>query len=391
MSELKAPADAPLKLTPPEVIEPVLPVQAVGAVPLPDASKVKVEAQLDAFIAALKTENVQSDAFRAKLDSAFQVGRVEIAEVTKLTNAFTEGNFANEVSTPAYKAISEMRTLFDELNPANQGDLFAPNKILGVIPFGTKLKSYLRRYEGARDQIESLYEVIVHAQDDVRRSVTELGDVRKKLWGGLEKLEAVVYFISELDTRLSAEIDAMKLAEPVRARALEQEVLYYVRQNLGDVQGTQALAINTYNCVDELRKMGREVITGCQRMETTGMAALSFAVTLARATGVQIRTMEVLEKSKQSVEALISATGDTMLSHAKRTAAFASNPLFGVQMLQEMFDKTEQATEVMETYRSDSLVTMKANNDMLRGLVTKHLERIESSRAAGAAAEAIAL
>jgi uncharacterized protein YaaN involved in tellurite resistance len=391
MSELKAPVDAPLKLTPPEVIEPVLPVQTVGAVPLPDAAKAKVEAQLESFIAALKTENVQSDAFRAKLDSAFQVGRVEIADVTKLTNAFTEGNFVNEVNSPAYKAISEMRQLFDELNPANQGDLFAPNKVWGIIPFGTKLQSYLRRYEGARNQIEALYEVIVHAQDDVRRSVTELGDVRKKLWGGLEKLEAVVYFISELDNRLSAEIDAMKLADPVRARALEQEVLYYVRQNLGDVQGTQALTINAYNIADELRKCGREVIIGCQRMETMGMSALSIAVTLARATGVQIRTLDVLEKSKQSVEALISATGDAMLNHTKRVAAFSANPLLGVQKLQEMFDKTAQAVDVMDTYRSDSLVTMKANNEMLRGMVTTHIARIESSLTASGAADAIAL
>jgi len=391
MSELKAPLDAPLKLTPPEVIEPVSPVQTVGAVPLPDASKAKVEAQLVAFIAALKTENVQSDAFRAKLDSAFQVGRAEIAEVTKLTNAFTEGNFVNEVNSPAYKAISEMRQLFDELNPANQGDLFAPNKVWGIIPFGTKLQSYLRRYEGARNQIEALYEVIVHAQDDVRRSVSELGDVRKKLWGGLEKLEAVVYFIGELDNRLSAEIDAMKLADPVRARALETEVLYYVRQNLGDVQGTQALTINAYNIADELRKCGREVIIGCQRMETMGMSALSIAVTLARATGVQIRTLDVLEKSKQAVEALIAATGDAMLNHTKRVAAFSANPLLGVQKLQEMFDKTAQAVQVMDTYRSDSLVTMKANNEMLRGMVTTHIARIENSLAVSGAADAIAL
>lgn len=391
MSELKAPVAAPLKLTPPEIIEPVLPIQTVGAVPLPDAAKAKVETQLESFIAALKTENVQSDAFRAKLDSAFQVGRVEIADVTKLTNAFTEGNFVNEVNSPAYKAISEMRQLFDELNPANQGDLFAPNKVWGIIPFGTKLQSYLRRYEGARNQIEALYEVIVHAQDDVRRSVTELGDVRKKLWGGLEKLEAVVYFISELDNRLSAEIDAMKLADPVRARALEQEVLYYVRQNLADVQGTQALTINAYDIADELRKCGREVIIGCQRMETMGMSALSIAVTLARATGVQIRTLDVLEKSKQSVEALILATGDAMLNHTKRVAAFSANPLLGVQKLQEMFDKTAQAVDVMDTYRSDSLVTMKANNEMLRGLVTTHIARIESSLTASGAADAIAL
>jgi uncharacterized protein YaaN involved in tellurite resistance len=391
MSELQAPLNAPLKLTPPEVVEPVLPVQTVGAVPLPDAAKAKVDAQLESFIAALKSENVQSDAFRAKLDAAFQVGRVEIADVTKLTNAFTEGNFVNEVNSPAYKAISEMRQLFDELNPANQGDLFAPNKVWGIIPFGTKLQSYLRRYEGARNQIEALYEVIVHAQDDVRRSVSELGDVRKKLWGGLEKLEAVVYFISELDNRLSAEIDAMKLTDPVRARALEQEVLYYARQNLGDVQGTQALTINAYNIADELRKCGREVIIGCQRMETMGMSALSIAITLARATGVQIRTLDVLEKSKQSVEALISATGDAMVNHTKRVAAFSANPLLGVQKLQEMFDKTAQAVDIMDTYRSDSLVTMKTNNEMLRGLVTTHIARIESSLAASGAADAIAL
>jgi uncharacterized protein YaaN involved in tellurite resistance len=370
-------------LTPPEALEPVTAAAATGVVALPEALKTKMQAQVDSFVATLLREDVQSDAFRQKLDQSFATGRAEIAAATTLSNEFTKKNFVGELDSPAYKAISEMRTLFDELNPARQGDLFSPNKILGIpVPFGNKLTSYLRRYESAGKQIDSLYQHIDDAKVDVEKSVSVLGTERTKLYDSITKLEAVVFFVAELDNRVSTEIETLKLSDTGRARALEQEVLYYLRQNLGDVQAAKALAINAYNVAGELRKAGREVVNGCDRVATLGMAALSVAVTLARATGVQLKTMEMLTASKKSIEDLILASGEGLQNHVKATTDFASNPLFGVQTLQQMFAMTDSAMDMMANFRTTALVTMKSNNELVQGMVDTQMQRISNERQA---------
>ena len=69
------PKMAGFELTPPEVLEPVGQDVAKMAVPLSAVVASAVEEQVDRFVASLLTEDVQSEGFRAKLDSAFALGR----------------------------------------------------------------------------------------------------------------------------------------------------------------------------------------------------------------------------------------------------------------------------------------------------------------------------
>ncbi len=379
-------------LTPPDEVVPVSAKQTTGLVALPDEAKTRVEQQADTFIASLRSADVNSDEFRKQLDAAFSLGRKEIATATMQSNAFTKGNFAKEAGTPAYEAISQMRTVFDELNPAKQGDLFSATRVMGIpVPWGNKLAAYLRRYESAERQLGKLHEDIEAAKDLIGRDVTELGLVRQRLWDGILSLQKVVHFVDVLDRKLSSEIETVRLTDEPRARALEQEVLYYVRQNLEDVQAAQALAINAYNVAGELRKTGRETMNACDRMATLGMSALSVAVMLARATGRQMKTMEMLVASKKSVEDLIVATGQGLKSHVEMTTKFASDPVLGVAALQKMFDSTFEAMDIMDNYRRNALGTMRTNIDMLSDMNSKQMARIEHEQRAAGAAEGIVL
>lgn len=391
MSQTTTATDSALVLTPPEPLEAVPATKVAGAVKLQPELQAEVEKKVDGFIASLLQGDPNSDDFKSNIDRAFSVGRTEIAASTTLSNRFTRQNFVGAEDTPAYKAISSMRSLFDDLNPAKQGDLFSPTKFLGIpIPFGNKLVSYLRRYQSAETQLGAIQGEIMAAKDEVAKDVAEMGLARQQMWGAMEKLEAAAHFIRQLDEKLSQHIESMKSTDPERARTLEQEVLYYVRQNLGDLLAAQALAINAYNVMGELRKTGRETINGCDRIMTLGMAALSVAVTLARATGNQIATQKMLEGSKQEIENLIASTGQALNTHVEMTTKFSSNPMLGVQTLQSMFNKTFEAMDKMEKYRTEALGTMQQNNQMLRDEITKAQDRINRERGAAPAAAALA-
>ena len=67
------------QLTPPEVITPVVPEASKSAVPLAEATKTAVDEQVAKYVDALLKEDVESAAFKGKLDSAFALGREEIS------------------------------------------------------------------------------------------------------------------------------------------------------------------------------------------------------------------------------------------------------------------------------------------------------------------------
>ena len=84
------------------------------------------------FIEALEKEDLHSEPFKAKLDSAFQLGRQEISVAAGLMQgSLMQRNFVGATDTPAYKAIAAIRGQLDELNPGKDGDLLQPRKLLG--------------------------------------------------------------------------------------------------------------------------------------------------------------------------------------------------------------------------------------------------------------------
>ncbi len=367
-----------LQLEPPEVIQPVKPEQIPGAVKLPDEMQARIKEQLDGFMQALLSGDPKTPEFQSQLDKAFSVGRKEIETATTLSNSFTERNLIGLEDDPASKALLELRGLFDDLNPARQGDLFAPTRFLGIpIPFAKKLNAYLRRYQGAGEQITKLTEQLLEAKDAIRGDIAELDVARQQMWAALEKLEGVAFFIRSLDERMSAEIDRIKPNDADRAKVLEQEVLFYIRQNLADVQTSQALSINAYAVLGELKKTGREVVNACDRMATIGRAALTVAVTLARATDRQQKTMEMVQATQKTIEDLIVHTGVALNEHVNMTTRFAQDPALGVKTLQTMFDQTFKAMDTMDNYRTQALATMAENNRLIKAQIDTARKRLD--------------
>jgi uncharacterized protein YaaN involved in tellurite resistance len=368
-------------LTPPEVITP-LPVEAsVSAVPLKPEMQTKVDEQVNRFIDALMLEDVNSDAFKAKLDSAFALGRQEVSTAASLMQGqLLQRNFVGAEDSPAYKAIAAIRGQLDELNPGKDGDLLSQNKLFGLIPYGNKLQAYFRKYQSASSQLGQAMNQLYAARDDVQRDVADIEATRGKLWDAMQQLSAAIHFARTLDTQLADKVNALKASDPIRAKALEQEVLFYARQNLADIQTQQAVCVNGYLALDVLKKTGREMMNGCSRVATTGMSALAVAQTVARATGNQIQVMEMLQGVNATIGDLISQTGKQLNQHVEATGNFASNPMLGIDKIKEMFDQTYQAMDAMDTFRSQAITAMGQNNTIMQEQLARSEQYIDRVR-----------
>ncbi len=383
---LQAPAAVnTFQLTPPEVITPVTEQVAKTAVPMSPELQNAVEDQVDRFMQGLLTEDVQSDAFKARLDSAFALGREEVSIAANLMQGrLMQRNFIGMEDSSAFQAIQDMRGHLDTLNPGKEGDLFQPQKLLGLIPYGNKLQNYFRKYQGASGQLQKSMQQLYAARDDMQRDVVDLEATRGKLWEAMQKLGGAIHFAETLDAKLFAKVESLKATDPLRAKALEQEVLFYARQNLQDMLTQQAVCTNGYLALDVLKKTGREMMNGCSRIATTGMSALAVAQTVARATGNQIKVMDMLTGVNSTIEGLITETGRQLNNHVDKTAQFAQNPMIGMDKLKDMFDQTFKAMDAMDTFRSKAIEVMGQNNDMIKQQISKadqYVDRLRQQQA----------
>jgi uncharacterized protein YaaN involved in tellurite resistance len=369
----------------PEVITPIAVQASQTAVPLKPEVKAAVDDQVARFVDALLKEDVHTDAFKSKLDSAFALGKEEVSTAASLMQGrFMQRNMVGVETSPAFKAMGDIRVQLDELNPGKDGDLLQPNKLLGIIPFGNKLQAYFRKFESAGDQLKKAMTQLYAARDEVQMDIADIEATRGKLWEAMQKLAAAAHFSESLDAKLAAKVAAIEATDPQRAQALRQEVLFYARQNLTDILTQQAVCVNGYLALDVLKKTGREMMNGCTRVATTGMSALAVAQTVARATGNQIAVMDMLQGVNSTIGDLISQTGKQLNQHVDATAQFASNPMIGIEKMQEMFDQTYKAMDAMDSFRAKAIDTMGQNNAIMKAQIAKsdqYVDRVRQQQA----------
>jgi uncharacterized protein YaaN involved in tellurite resistance len=375
--------DAPLTLAMPEPVTPVkAPDAAAAMIPFKDETKSAAVAQADQFIADLLKLDVTSGEFRSRVDSAFRLGRKEIGDSALLSGRFMEKNFVKDEDNPAFRVMNEMRGVFENLDPGKEGDLLSPHKILGVIPFGNRLQAYLQRFDSASGSLRKLIDNIYGVEDELARDDQELFATMNKLLESMVKLKGVDVFIDRLDETLTGLVAKLKATDPARAKAIEQEVLFYARQASMDVKTQILVCINGYKMLEGLRKTGRELHNGCDRMATIGMSSLAIAVTLARAQGYQMKVMEALKQGSAAIEGLMASTAKMFGDHVDRVIEFEANPLIGVQTLKASFDTVFAGLDKMDEFRSKSIESMGANITMMKGLLAEGEARMQREQTA---------
>jgi len=369
-------------LTPPEPLVAVPSQTANSRVPLQPGKKEEIQARVDTFVSALRTLDVGSDEFKAKLDAAFKLGKEQVASAAALLQGQSlDANFVGAEDSPAYKAISEIRGLLDELNPGKDGDLMgAAHSLLGF-SWGNKLKAYFRKYEAAGKQIKKAMGQVYAAHDGIGRQLADTEVQKQALWKDMQALSEAIEFAQALDQHVAALADSLRTSDPLRARALDQEVVFYARQNLTDMLTQQAVNVNGYLSFDILKKTGRELMNGCSRVATTGMSALAVAQRVARDTGNQIDVMNMLVGVGGSIGTLIETTGRQLNSHVERTAEFASNPLLGIEQIKAMFNQTYMAMDSMDNFRSKAIASMGETNRVMAGELERSREYVDRVRA----------
>ena len=385
-----APPEQVLTLDAPPAPATVTATQAPKMAPQVAAEAVPgLDARVDTFMDALTKAAPRSPEFAQQADNVRTMGDADIRKAAETSNrllqtpvkALKEGGIAQ--GSAVGKTLLELRRTVEELDPSA---VTGGRKILGIIPFGDKVVDYFRRYQSAQSQLNGILHALRNGQDELTRDNVALNLEKTNLWATMGRLNQYVYIAERLDTRLAAKIAEMEISDPDGAKALKQDVLFYVRQKHQDLLTQLAVSIQSYLAIDVIIKNNIELIKGVDRASTTTVSALRTAVIVAQALGNQKLVLDQITALNQTTSGMIQRTSEMLKENSAAIQEQAASSTIGMAELQAAFQNIYATMDSIDEFKVKALDTMAQTIGVLETEVEKskdYLARVHAQDARG--------
>jgi uncharacterized protein YaaN involved in tellurite resistance len=377
------PAEATLVLTAPEAPPAVAATQAPKMAPLDQAALPALESKVDGFVSSLLSAAPNSPEFAAKANDVRAMGDEDIRGAAESSNrllqmpvkAMQEGGLSQ--GSKVGSTLIELRRTVEDLDPKGAT---GAKKLIGIIPFGNKMRDYFQRYQSAQTHLDAIIKALYDGQDELRRDNASLNVEKARLWESLGRINQYIYVAERLDARLSAKISELDATDPERAKALREDVLFYVRQKHQDLLTQLAVSIQGYLAMDIVIKNNIELIKGVDRATTTTVAALRTAVIVAQALANQKLVLDQITALNVTTSNMIESTSKLLADNSASIQQQAASATVGLPQLQAAFANIYATMDSIDAFKVTALDTMAATIGTLQTEVTKsqaYLERTQ--------------
>ena len=389
--ELTPPAD--LQLTPPQPVAAVQPESASGRVKLKPEDLADLDGQVRGFIDAMTGLDEQDPKFKDCVDRIHTMGNKDVEQSAGVSNRLldrpvkTLKNGLFDSGSDISRALVDLRTTVEKLDPSSQGDLFAPRKLLGLIPFGNRLNEYFDQYRSSQSHLNAIVETLKRGKDELLRDNAAIEQEKVNLWTLMERLEKYIYLGKKLDAALDAKAKALDATDAQKAKVVREELLFYTRQKVTDLLTQMAVNIQGYLALDLLRKNNFELIKGVDRATTTTVAALRTAVMVAQALVNQKLVLDQISALNSTTANMIETTSDMLRQQTGEIHQQAASSTIEVEKLRKAFENVYQTMDAIADFKSRSLDSMRKTVDALSNEVTKartYLDRVRSRESTAA-------
>jgi len=182
-----------------------------------------------------------------------------------------------------------------------------------------------------------------------------------------------------LDQALAARIDQIRATDPDRAKALEQDVLFYVRQKHQDLLTQLAVSIQNYLAIDIIIKNNIELIKGVDRATTTTVSALRTAVIVAQALNNQQLVLDQITALNTTTSGIIERTSEALKQNSARIQEQSASSTLSIESLQKAFANIYETMDAIDQFKVRALDNMAATIGTLETEVSKsrsYLDRV---------------
>ncbi|HWT06648.1 MAG TPA: toxic anion resistance protein [Xanthomonadales bacterium] len=371
-------------LTAPDPVTAIASSDALGKVPVAADERTKLDADAERLARELAQLAPESAEYQERLRALEALGNAEITRSANVANRLldrpTRAMATLGEGAPVAKTLLDLRATVEKLDPSRQGDLFSPRKLLGVLPFGNKLRDYFRGYESSQSHLNAIIESLRRGKDELLRDNAAIEQEKTGMWSLMGELEKHGYLARALGNAIDREVQALQPSDPERARALQEEVLFAARQKQQDIATQLAVNVQGYMALDLIKRNNAELVKGVDRATTTTVAALHTAIAVAQAVANQKLVLDQIDAVRGTTSELILSTSKVLRQNAARIQEGASSPTIDVEKLKEAFANVRATIDGMADYRVKALSAMERTVDSLNDEVGKAKAYIETRR-----------
>ncbi|MDR2930059.1 MAG: toxic anion resistance protein [Propionibacteriaceae bacterium] len=384
---LAAPASssAILTLEAPAAMEVVATTQAPAMAPQVDAAQVPVlDDKVASFMKQIDQAETKSPEFSAQADAVRAMGDVDIRKAAETSNrlltapvkAMKEGGLSQ--GSTVGKTLMDLRRTVEELDPHEDEGFM--KKLFGSLPFKSKVSDYFRKYQSSQDHLNAILHALRSGQDELTRDNVSLNMEKQNLWQTMGRLNQYVYIAERLDAQLAQRVSELTVTDPERAKAMSEDVLFYVRQKHQDLLTQLAVSIQNYLSIDIIIKNNIELIKGVDRASTTTVAALRTAVIVASALGNQRLVLDQITALNTTTSGLIQKTSEMLKENSASIQQQAASSTIGLSQLQAAFQNIYQTMDSIDAFKAQALTNMAQTITVLEDEVSKsrtYLNRVQ--------------
>jgi uncharacterized protein YaaN involved in tellurite resistance len=381
-----------LALVPPAAVPVVTDDQAAAqAQQIDPAAKKQIDATVAQYVSTLLSADPHSPSFDQQLNAVHTLGDADIRASAAVSNnllnrpaaAMSSGPF--DPKSNISNSLVKLRRTVEDLDPTQQG-LFGKKHLWGSLPFGNTLRDYFHKYESSQKNLDAIIQSLYAGQDELQKDDASLEQEKANVWAIKGRLEQYIYMATALDQQVSAKIAPLQSTDPDRAKELQTDVLFYVRQKRQDLL-TQ-LAVNTqgYLAMNLVEQNNRELIKGVDRATTTTVSALRTAIIVAQALANQKLVLNQINALNTTTSNLIESTSEMLKQQSGQVYQQAADSTIQLEKLQTAFNNIYQSIDAIDTYKVQALDNMQKTVDALTTEIDKaqsYLQRAHAGEPAG--------
>jgi uncharacterized protein YaaN involved in tellurite resistance len=382
---LEPPAPTDLTLEAPQPVGPVMPAAASTMVPLDRDVLPGLERMAEDYVASIVSVDVRSPEFAAKAEGIRVVGDADIRSAAAVSNRMLDAPVRAaarkglDAGSQVSRSLLDLRKTIEGLDPAKTSSV---RKLLGRLPFGDQLRDYFGRYESAQGHLNAILNALYQGQDELRKDNAALEQEKVHVWETMQRLAQYVYVVERLDASLTARIAEIETSDPEHAKALKDDVLFYLRQKHQDLLTQLAVSIQGYLAVDVIRKNNIELIKGVDRATTTTISALRTAVIVAQALANQRLVLNQVTALNTTTSQMIESTSKLLTTQSVTINEQAASSTIGIDRLEVAFMNIYQTMDAIDAFKVQALNNMQTTIEALNAEIHKSQSYLSRVRAA---------
>jgi len=305
--------------------------------------------------------------------------RKQVASQSDLLNAPVNEimNNSGDNGTVA-KDLLELRKQVEKVNPNkfDFSDSWLRRTIAKLPGIGTKLEAWWSQYQAVSTVINDILESLEAGKRVLEKDNITLKADRDQMIQHTYQLQDQLQVAMLVDKEMVPWANSLETAEK---KYIEEEVLYYLRQEVEDMQLSLGAANQAILVSDIIRRGNEELIRSTDRTLNVSAKALATAAALEVALGHQRKQLEAVQATRDMTAELMRGTAKKAKEQGLEIIKQANDSTAMISALKDSFTDVIAAMESLNDYKQAALPVMQDNINTLHELnvsMKEHVDRV---------------